>query len=115
MFFRSGHPHATITGGVDGHVRPGFGQVEPRFHGHGLSVLVLPMQTFDVPVKAPHVVRVLRSAAQRSVQAKIIAEKISPWMNQVLFPIGLLPPLAWMLFSKNLRKGADGATHNRLY
>lgn len=39
------------------------------------------------------------------LQAKIIAEKISPWMNQVLFPIGLLPPLAWMLFSKNLRKG----------
>ena len=39
------------------------------------------------------------------LQAKIIAEKISPWMNQVLFPIGLLPPLVWMLLSKNLRKG----------
>ncbi len=40
------------------------------------------------------------------LQSKIIAEKISPWMNQVLFPIGLLPPFAWMLLSKNLRKGA---------
>jgi bacterial/archaeal transporter family protein len=40
------------------------------------------------------------------LQSKIIAEKISPWMNQVLFPIGLLPPFAWMFLSKNLRKGA---------
>jgi transporter family protein len=40
------------------------------------------------------------------LQSKIIAEKISPWMNQVLFPIGLLPPFVWMLVSKNLRKGA---------
>ena len=41
------------------------------------------------------------------LQAKIIAERISPWMNQVLFPLGLLPLMIWMLFSKNLRKGAS--------
>jgi len=39
------------------------------------------------------------------LQSKIIAERISPWMNQVLFPLGLLPPVVWVLFSKNLRKG----------
>jgi transporter family protein len=37
------------------------------------------------------------------LQSKIIAERISPWMNQVLFPLGLLPPVIWTLLSKNLR------------
>jgi len=41
------------------------------------------------------------------LQSKIIAERISPWMNQVLFPLGLLPPMVWMLFSKNLRTGVS--------
>jgi len=41
------------------------------------------------------------------LQSKIIAERISPWMNQVLFPLGLLPPMIWMLFSRNLRQGAS--------
>ena len=41
------------------------------------------------------------------LESKIIAERISPWMNQVLFTLGLLPPMAWMMFSKNLRTGAS--------
>ena len=41
------------------------------------------------------------------LQSKIIAEQISPWMNQVLFPLGLLPPVIWMLFSKNLSAGVS--------
>ena len=41
------------------------------------------------------------------LQSKIIAERISPWMNQVLFPLGLLPPMIWMLFSRNLRQGVS--------
>jgi transporter family protein len=40
------------------------------------------------------------------LQSKMIVDRISPWMNQVLFSIGLLPLLAWMLFSKNLRQAA---------
>jgi len=46
------------------------------------------------------------------IQSKIIAERISPWMNQVLFPIGLLPLMAWMLAAsrsraeRQVRKGA---------
>jgi transporter family protein len=41
------------------------------------------------------------------LQSKIIAERISPWMNQVLFPLGLLPPMIWVLFSRNLRQGVS--------
>jgi bacterial/archaeal transporter family protein len=41
------------------------------------------------------------------LQAKVIADRISPWMNQVLFPLGLAPPMIWLMFSKNLRKGAS--------
>lgn len=41
------------------------------------------------------------------LESKIIAERISPWMNQVLFTLGLLPPMVWMLFSKNLRTGVS--------
>ncbi|MGI9070804.1 MAG: EamA family transporter [Bryobacteraceae bacterium] len=38
------------------------------------------------------------------LESKIVVDRISPWMNQVLFSIGLLPLLAWMLFWKNLRQ-----------
>jgi transporter family protein len=41
------------------------------------------------------------------LQSKIIAERISPWMNQVLFSLGLLPLVVWMLFSKNLHTGVS--------
>src|SRR5947209_12880413 len=38
------------------------------------------------------------------LESKIIVDRISPWMNQVLFSIGLLPLMAWILFWKNLRQ-----------
>ncbi len=41
------------------------------------------------------------------LESKIIAERISPWMNQVLFTVGLLPPMIWTFFSKNLRQGVS--------
>ena len=37
------------------------------------------------------------------LESKIIVDRISPWMNQVLFSIGLLPILIWMPFWKNVR------------
>jgi len=46
--------------------------------------------------------------------SKIIADRISPWLNQVLFPIGLAPPVIWMLFSKNLRR-AKSARRGAIY
>jgi uncharacterized membrane protein len=52
------------------------------------------------------------------VLSKVIVDRISPWMNQVLFSIGLLPLLAWMPFRKNLREAsgsqAKGAVHGLL-
>src|ERR1051326_1010736 len=41
------------------------------------------------------------------LQSKLIAERISPWMNQVLFTLGLLPLVVWILFSKNLHTGVS--------
>jgi transporter family protein len=41
------------------------------------------------------------------LQSKIVVDRISPWMNQVLFPLGLLPVMAWMLFSKRRSAGSD--------
>jgi uncharacterized membrane protein len=38
------------------------------------------------------------------LQSKLIVDRISPWMDQVLFSIGLLPLLVWMMFSKNRRQ-----------
>jgi hypothetical protein len=38
------------------------------------------------------------------LESKIIVDRISPWMNQVLFSMGLLPLLGWMLLWKNLRR-----------
>lgn len=40
------------------------------------------------------------------LQSKLVVERISPWMNQVLFSIGLLPLLVWILFWKNLRQAS---------
>jgi transporter family protein len=48
------------------------------------------------------------------LQSKLIVERISPWMNQVLFPLGLLPLMGWMLLSKRSREGSNkklGAVH----
>jgi len=41
------------------------------------------------------------------LQSKIIVDRISPWMNQALFPIGLLPVLFWILLSRRARGGVN--------
>jgi transporter family protein len=41
------------------------------------------------------------------IQSKLIVDRISPWMNQVLFPLGLVPVLGAMAFSKRVRVGSD--------
>ena len=41
------------------------------------------------------------------LQSKMVVDRISPWMNQVLFPLGLLPLMAGMLFSKRRNEGSD--------
>lgn len=38
------------------------------------------------------------------LESKIIVDRISPWMNQVLFSAGLVPLVFAMLFSKDLRR-----------
>jgi transporter family protein len=38
------------------------------------------------------------------LQSKIISDRMSPWMNQVLFPLGLIPAVLWALRSKNVRR-----------
>jgi transporter family protein len=38
------------------------------------------------------------------LQSKIITDRMSPWMNQVLFPLGLVPAVLWALRSKNVRR-----------
>jgi transporter family protein len=41
------------------------------------------------------------------LESKFIVERISPLMNQVIFPLGFLPALVFVLFSRNLRKASD--------
>ena len=41
------------------------------------------------------------------LQSKLIVDRISPWMNQVLFPLGLLPVMALMPLSKRMRAGSN--------
>lgn len=49
------------------------------------------------------------------LQSKIIVNRMSPWMNQVLFSLGLIPPIVWMLFWKNLRRTAGSAKRGAFY
>src|SRR5205823_5651494 len=49
------------------------------------------------------------------VQSKVIVDRISPWMNQVLFSIGLLPLLAWMPYWKNLREASGRRGKGAVY
>jgi transporter family protein len=37
------------------------------------------------------------------LQSKLVVDRMSPWMNQVLFPIGLLPVIVWAVRSRSLR------------
>ena len=41
------------------------------------------------------------------LESKIVVDRISPWMNQVLFTIGLVPLMVLMLFSPRLRRTGD--------
>jgi transporter family protein len=38
------------------------------------------------------------------LESKFVVDRISPWLNTVLFCFGLIPPMIWMMFSKNLRR-----------
>jgi bacterial/archaeal transporter family protein len=38
------------------------------------------------------------------LDSKFVVDRISPYLNQVVFSAGLLPLLLWILFSKNLRR-----------
>jgi transporter family protein len=49
------------------------------------------------------------------LESKVIVDRISPWMNQVIFSVGLLPPLVWMLFAKNLRQTPGSARTGALF
>jgi transporter family protein len=49
------------------------------------------------------------------LESKIIVDRISPWMNQVLFSLGLLPLLAWMFFWRNLRQVSGSARTGATY
>jgi transporter family protein len=39
------------------------------------------------------------------IQSKVVVERVSPWVNQVFFPLGLVPAVLPVLFSRNLRSG----------
>ncbi len=41
------------------------------------------------------------------LESKFIVERISPLMNQVIFPLGFLPAFIFVLFSKNVRTASD--------
>jgi uncharacterized membrane protein len=49
------------------------------------------------------------------LQSKIIVDRISPWMNQVLFSIGLLPLMIWMPFWKNLTQTTGSPRAGAVY
>lgn len=49
------------------------------------------------------------------MQSKIVVDRISPWMNQVLFSIGLLPLIAWMPFWKNAQKTTGKGRNGAIY
>lgn len=38
------------------------------------------------------------------LESKFVVDRISPYLNQVIFSVGLLPLLIWILFSRNLRR-----------
>lgn len=41
------------------------------------------------------------------VQSKVAVDRVSPWMNQILFPLGLIPAVIPVLVSSRLRGGTD--------
>jgi uncharacterized membrane protein len=49
------------------------------------------------------------------LESKIIVDRMSPWTNQVLFSIGLVPLVLWTVFSKNLRRTAGSKKKGMTY
>jgi transporter family protein len=49
------------------------------------------------------------------LESKIIVDRISPWMNQVLFSIGLVPLILCIFFSKNLRRSGNKSARGAWY
>jgi transporter family protein len=49
------------------------------------------------------------------LESKFVVDRISAYMNQVVFSAGLLPPLIWILFSKNLRRATGQPTKGASY
>lgn len=49
------------------------------------------------------------------LESKIIVDRISPWMNQVIFSLGLIPAVAWMFFSKNAWRVSGSARKGAFY
>ncbi len=49
------------------------------------------------------------------MESKVIVDRISPWMNQVLFSLGLIPLLVWVLFWKNLRVAPGSGNKGAIY
>ena len=49
------------------------------------------------------------------LQSKIIVDRLSAWSNQVVFSIGLLPLIAAMAFSRNLRRKSGNARKGSAY
>jgi transporter family protein len=49
------------------------------------------------------------------LESKFVVDRMSPWLNQVVFSAGLLPPLVWLLFSKNLRTVAGSRRTGMFY
>jgi transporter family protein len=42
------------------------------------------------------------------IQSRIAVDRLSVWMNQFLFPLGFLPAVIWLMFSKRVRAGKAG-------
>ena len=49
------------------------------------------------------------------LESKFVVDRISPWLNQVVFSIGIIPLLVWMVFAKNLRRVSGEAQKGALY
>lgn len=49
------------------------------------------------------------------LESKFVVDRISPFVNQVVFAAGLVPPLIWILFSKNLRRTTGDRRRGAFY
>ncbi|HEY7304618.1 MAG TPA: DMT family transporter [Bryobacteraceae bacterium] len=49
------------------------------------------------------------------LESKFVVDRISPYLNQVIFSAGLLPPLIWILFSRNLRRATGKRRKGAFY